>query len=46
MEICPECGSKNVIRKGTELMRHGRVQRFKCNDCARNFSRKFEEEVD
>ena len=34
---CPECGSMNVIKKGTTLNRYGRVQNYKCKECARIF---------
>lgn len=36
--VCVECGSTNVIKKGTTLYRYGRVQLYKCNDCARIFN--------
>lgn len=35
--ICPNCGSKNVIRKGMEFpARVNGYQRYKCNDCGAN----------
>ena len=41
---CPDCGSMNVIKKGSELNRYGRVRKYKCKDCARNFIGTMEEE--
>lgn len=34
---CPECGSMNVVKKGTTLNRYWRVQNHKCKECARIF---------
>lgn len=34
---CPECGSSNIVKKGTTLNRYGRVQNHKCKECARIF---------
>lgn len=36
--VCVECGSRNVVKKGTTLYRYGRVQMYKCKECARIFN--------
>ena len=35
---CPECGSKNVIKKGKRKTRYGIKQRYLCKDCNRRFT--------
>ena len=37
MYPCPNCASKNVIKKGKDLNKYGLQQRFKCKDCNSNF---------
>lgn len=43
---CPECGSLNIVRRGTTLNRYGRVRNYKCKNCARHFIGEIVEEVD
>lgn len=45
-KICPECGSSKIVKKGTTLYRYGRVQMYKCNECARIFNGEILEERD
>lgn len=40
---CPECKSKNTLKKGTRRLRNHSIQRYQCNDCGRIFSEKIEE---
>ena len=30
---CPACGSKNVMKMGTDITQTGRVQQYQCRDC-------------
>lgn len=32
---CPACQSKNIISRGSEMTRAGRVPRIQCNDCGK-----------
>ena len=34
---CPECGNGEVIRRGFELTRRGRIQKYQCKRCGRVF---------
>ena len=40
---CPECKSKNTLKKGTRRLKNHSTQRYQCNDCGKIFSEKIEE---
>lgn len=40
---CPECKSKNTLKKGTRRLKNHSIQRYQCNDCGSIFSEKIEE---
>jgi transposase-like protein len=31
---CPECGSEKVVKHGWKILRTGKSQQYRCNDCA------------
>jgi len=35
---CPECHSYKTIKIGFRMTRRGKIQRYQCNNCGRNFS--------
>lgn len=41
---CPECHTKNTLKKGTRRLKNHSIQRYQCNDCGKIFSEKIEED--
>ncbi|NET30199.1 hypothetical protein [Okeania sp. SIO1I7] len=35
---CPKCGGKNLLKNGVRSLKSGKVQRYKCGDCGKQFS--------
>lgn len=35
---CPECGSKKAQRAGKLVLRRGKVQKYRCVECGRNWT--------
>ena len=34
---CPECGSTDIMKRGFNITRRGRVRRYQCKVCGRTF---------
>ena len=43
---CPKCGGKNLQKNGVRELKSGKVQRYKCGDCGKQFSVKLSDAVE
>jgi len=37
-QVCPECGSVNIVNNGLRHNKYGAIQRYQCKDCKKRFS--------
>ncbi len=35
---CPDCENKRIIKVGFKQLKSGKIQKYKCTDCDRNFT--------
>ncbi len=42
---CPKCGGLNLLKNGVRDLKSGKVQRYKCGDCGKQFSVKLSDLV-
>ncbi len=45
INICPKCGGLNLLKNGVRDLKSGKVQRYKCGDCGKQFSVKLSDLV-
>lgn len=38
MKRCTKCGSQNYVKAGYKPLKEGKIQKYKCKDCNRQFT--------